>query len=226
MKESAKVLPITETTEIESKAMHLPEKARLIVVDSNDGMMIADNTVKDLDVMIKEVSDFFDPLVKKAHEAHKALTGKRGEVLKPLEDAKTYLVNQVKAYKRKLKEIAEAESLRLAEIARKEEEERRIMEAEQAEKEGNFEEAEAILEAPVYAAPVRVQIEIPKVDNKKYAIRPKARVINKMDVIRTVANNPALQDLLDVNITVANAKARAFGRELGKVVKGLEYYEE
>jgi hypothetical protein len=189
-------------------------------------MTIADNTVKDLDLMIKEVSDFFDPLVKKAHEAHKALTGKRGEVIKPLEDAKIYLVNQVKTYQRKLKEAAEAEARRLAEIARKEEEERRLAEAEQAMADGNEEEANAILEEPVYVAPVRAQVETPKVDNRKYASRPKARVVNKLDVIKAVAVNPALQDLLDINITVANQKARAFGRELGKVVKGLEYYEE
>lgn len=48
MNDPAKVIPISEVTAIESKAMHLPEKARLIVVDSNDGMTIADNTVKDL----------------------------------------------------------------------------------------------------------------------------------------------------------------------------------
>lgn len=223
---NAQVIPISEVTAIESKAMHLPEKARLIVVDSNDGMTIADNTVKDLDLMIKEVSDFFDPLVKKAHEAHKALTGKRGEVIKPLEDAKTYLVNQVKTYQRKLKEAAEAEARRLAEIARKEEEERRLAEAEQAMADGNEEEANAILEEPVYVAPVQVKPEMVKVDNRKYATRPKARVVNKLDVIKAVAVNPALQDLLDINITVANQKARAFGKELGRVIKGLEYYEE
>jgi hypothetical protein len=41
-----------------------------------------------------------------------------------------------------------------------------------------------------------------------------------------VASNPTLIDLLDINVTVANQKAKAFGTNLGKIIKGLEYYED
>jgi hypothetical protein len=224
--ETAKVLSMNETVEVEAKALALPEKARLIVVDSVEKRTVADNTVKDLDAMIKEVRGVFDPLADKANAAHKAITSKRGEILKPLEDAKTYLTSQVRGYDRKVKEAAEAEELRLNEIARQQEEERRIAEAEQAEKEGCFEEAQEIIEAPIYVAPVKVMVDLPKLDNRKYAVRPKARIVNKLDVIKSVANNPALLDLVDINISVANAKARALGKELGKVIRGLEYFEE
>jgi len=223
---TAAALPITETQEVEQKALALPEKARLIVVDINEGLEMADRTVKDIDGMIKDVEAFFEPLVKAAHESHKALTTRRSTVIDPLKKAKDYLVSQVKTYQRKLRETAEAEQRRLAEIARKEEEERRLAEAAQAEADGNIEEAEAIIQEEIYIPEPVVKIETPKVDNRKYATRPKARVVNKMSVIQAVAKNQALQDLIDINISVANGKAKALGKELGKVIPGLEYYEE
>jgi predicted phage tail protein len=226
MNDTAKVLSINETVKIENKALALPKKAKLIVVDSNAGLEMADKKVKDLDAMLKEIDSTFKPIADKAFQAHRAVTGKWKEVKQPLEDAKVYLVNQVKAYQTKVKQAIEAEERRLQEIARQEEEERRLLEAEEAEKEGNYEEAQEIINTPVYVAPVKVQNNTPKIDGRKYTVKSKAKVINKLDVIKTVANNPALLDLVDINITVANAKARAFGRELGRVVPGLEYYEE
>ncbi len=223
---TAAILPITETQEVEQKALALPEKARLIVVDSNEGLEIADKTVNDISAMIKEIDSTFEPISQKAFQAHRAITSKWKEVKKPLEDAKDYLVNQVKTYQRKLREAAEAEQRRLAEIARKEEEERRLAEAAQAEADGNHEEAEAIIQEEIYIPEPVVKIETPKVDNRKYATRPKARVVNKMSVIKSVAENRALQDLIDINMSVANGKAKALGKELGKVIPGLEYYEE
>lgn len=225
MTEPAKVLPITETTEIETKALALPEKARLIVVDSNDGLTMADQTVKDLDAMLKEIDNTFKPIADKAFQAHRAVTGKWKEVKQPLEDAKIYLVNQVKAYQRKIREEAEAEERRLAEIARKQEEERRLSEAAQAEAEGNYEEAQAIIEEPIFVAPVKVQQpEAPKVDNRKYAVRWKAKITDKMALIRFVANNPMFQDFLDVNASVANQKARSMGKAMA--IPGLQAVEE
>jgi hypothetical protein len=238
MIESAKVLPITETQEIESKALALPEKTekitgeiavfvshKIAVVD-NKTMVLADNAVALADDRLDLIEAEFGAFRDAAHKAHKGWTTLISKLSTPVKEFKDYHIAQVKKYKKEIEEAAEAEERRLAEKARQDEEERRLLEAEQAEKEGNHEEAQAIIEEPIYVAPVKVQVETPKVDNRKYTVRPRARVINKLDVIRCVANNPALQDLLDVNITVANQKARAFGKDLGNVIKGLSYYEE
>ena len=226
MDQTVQIIDITETQAVESKALQLPDKARLIVVDSNDGMTMADNTVNDIDTMIKEIDGVFQPLANKAHQAHIAITGKWKEVKQPLVNAKDYLVVQVKKYKIKLREEAEAETRRLEAIARKVEEDRHILEAEQAEKDGNIEEAQAIIEEPIYIQAPVVKAEMPKVNNKKYQILPRARIVSKLDVIKTVANNPALQDLIDINQSVANQKAKTFGKALSATIKGLEYYEE
>jgi hypothetical protein len=225
MTPEAQVIDITPTTEVETKALAIPEKARLVVVTDNDSMAIADNTKGLIKDMIKEIDATFKPMADKAFQAHRAITGKWKEVVQPLKDADEYLTGQVKGYLRKVEEERQAEERRLAEIARKEAEERRLAEALQAEQEGNTEEAQAIIEEEVFIPTPVVKIETPKVDGRRYATKPRARVTNKMALIRFIAGNPALADLLDVNQSVINNKAKAMGKEINNI-PGLEYYEE
>jgi len=219
-------IDITPTVEVETKAMAIPEKAHLVIVTDNDSMTLADNTKGAIKEMLKEIDSVFKPLADKAFQAHRAITSKWKEVRAPLEEADAYLTKQVKTYLRKLEEIRQAEERRLREEARKAEEERRLAEALEAEKEGNVEEAQAILEEEMFVPPPVVKVDTPKVDGRRYAVKPKARIISKMDIIKTVASNPSLADLIDINMTVANQKAKAFGANLGKIIKGLAYYEE
>ena len=212
--------------EIESQALAIPEQAHSIVVVDNDSMERANQFNLDIRQSIKDIQDWFDPLVSKAHAAHKALTLKRSETLKPLEDAAAYITGQVKGYLRKVREEEERQAAILREQARKEEEDRRLAMAAELESAGNIDEANEILDEPItYVAPVPA-ISMPRVDHRMYSVKRKARVIDKMALIRTVANNPALQDLLDVNMTVANQKAKSLGVALNMSIKGLEYYEE
>lgn len=225
MEQTAKVIEIPQN-DIEQKALALPDKAKLIVVENNDAMDLADRTKDDIKAMIKTVDEFFKPLADKAFQAHRAITGKWNEVKNPLLEADKYLTGQVKGYLRKLEEIRLAEERRLAEIARKAEEERRLAEAEAAEKAGDHKEAEAIIQEEIYVPPPVVESTAPKADGRKYRTLPRARVIDKMKVIKAVAMNPALQDLIDINISVANQKAKSFGKTLDTAIPGLQYYEE
>lgn len=221
----SEAIDITPTIEVESKALAIPEKAKLIVVSDNDSMAMADNTKAAIKDMIKEIDGVFKPIADKAFQAHRAITGKWKEVKAPLEEADAYLTGQVKGYLRKLEEIRQEEERRLRDIARKQEEERRLAEALQAEQEGNTEEAQAILEEEIFVPPPVVKVDAPKVDNRKYRTIPRARLIDKMKLIKFVANNPALADLLDFNQGVANRKAASLGKEINNIA-GLEYYEE
>lgn len=212
MEETAKVIDINETAAVESKALALPDKAKLIEVHDDESMGFADRTKQDIKAMIKEIDDTFKPMADKAFQAHRAITGKWKNIKAPLEDADKYLTGQVKAYIRKTEEEREAERKRLEEIARKQEEERRLQEAEALEKEaarlkaeGKVEEAESVaqeatqvIEEPIHVAPVVMQAG-PKVDRRTYGKKYTAVLVDKMVLIRFVAKNPALQHLLDYN---------------------------
>jgi len=211
--------------EIDRQALAIPDQARLIHVTDNGTMQLADNTVNAINDFLKKVDEHYKPMADQAFKSHRMITSRWKEVKQPLEDAKAHLVNQVKAYTRKLEEIRQAEERRLREEARKQEEERRLAEALQAEQEGNEEEAQAILEEEIYVPPPVVKVEAPKVDNRKYRTIPRARCIDKMKLIRFVAQNPALADLLDYNSSVGNTKAKSMGKEINNI-PGLSYYEE
>jgi len=214
-----------ETNAVEQKALAIPDQAHLIVVTDNDSMTMADNTKGAIKEMLKEIDGVFKPMADKAFQAHRAITGKWKEVKAPLEEADAYLTEQVKTYLRKLEDIRLEEERRLREVARKQEEERRLADALEAEKEGNVEEAQAILEEEMFVPPPVVKVDVPKVDNRKYRTIPRARCIDKMKLIRFVAQNPALADLLDYNSSVGNNKAKSMGKEINNI-PGLSYYEE
>jgi len=224
--ETATMIDITpEIEEIDRQALTIPNQARLVRVVDNGTMQLADNTVNAINDFIKKVDEHYKPMADAAFKTHRSITARWKEVKQPLEDAKAHLVNQVKAYQRKVEEERQAEERRLAEIARKEAEERRLAEALEAEKEGNVEEAQAILEEEMFVPPPVVKVDVPKVDNRKYRTIPRARCIDKMKLIRFVAQNPALADLLDYNSSVGNNKAKSMGKEINNI-PGLSYYEE
>jgi hypothetical protein len=204
-----------ETNEIESKALAIPEQAKLIVVTDNDTMAMADNTVDAISDMMKEVDGTFKPMADKAFAAHREITGRWKQIKQPLEDAKTYLVNQIKGYKRKVQEAVEAEQRRLAEIARKQEEERRLAEALQAEQEGNEAEAQAIIEEEMFVPTPVVHVDTPKVDNRRYATRWTWKVTD----INKVPREYLMIDQIKVNGIVRAMKGQTH-------IAGIEVFED
>lgn len=213
--------------EIESKALAIPEQAKLIAVTDNASMERANQFKLDIKAMMKEVDDWFKPIADKAFQAHRAITGKWNETKAPLKAADDHLTNQVKLYLAECRRIQEAEEARLREIARKEEEERRLAEAEALEHEGRQEEAEEILSQPVtYVAPV-VRVETPKVDNRMYRTQIKVRVKDRMTFLRNVRPETLLECLNEAAWTAIESgmsrKAKALGKAFSQA--GCEVYE-
>lgn len=223
--EVAKVIDITPERELQQKALAIPEQAKMIVVSDRESMEIADNTINSIKSVIKEIDDWFEPIVKAAFDAHRALTAKRADTKKPLEEAARYLTTQIKSYQMEEKRRAEEEAARMREAARKAEEERLLREAEEAERSGNKEEAEAILNEEVSVPYVPPVMNVAKVDNRRYRIIPKGRITNPVALIKAIAANPALMDLVKFDQGAINRKAARLGKELNEI-PGLEYYEE
>jgi tetratricopeptide (TPR) repeat protein len=247
MEQTAKTSIIEELSlekEVAHKALAIPDQAiKAIKVVDKETMSRADAMQKVIADIIKEIDGVFKPMADKAFQAHRAVTGKWNEIKAPLIEADKALKGEVKTYLRAEQERAEAEQRRLAEIARKEEEERRLREAEALERAGNIEEAAAVIEEPIYVAPVTVEREIIKVDNRKYRTIFKARVIDKTAFIIHVADmlkkGQALMkageraqagvyleyaDALDIKEGWINKKAASQEKNLS--IPGLQAYEE
>jgi hypothetical protein len=96
------------------------------------------------------IKDFMKPLVDAAHKAHKALTTRRGELLKPFEEAEASL-------NKKMVDWQTAEDARLAEEQKRADEAAILEHAAKAEEEGNDALAEAIVEGEVAVAAAPVE---------------------------------------------------------------------
>jgi hypothetical protein len=212
---------------IETKALAIPDQAQAIVVSDNDSMERANNFKIDIKAMIKEVDDWFKPLADKAFQSHRAITGKWNETKKPLQDADAYLTGQVKNYLAEVKRRQEEEERRLREIARKDEEERRLAEAEELEREGRKEEAEAILEEPITFVAPTFQVEMPRVDGRLYRTTTKVKVKNRLQFLKGVPAEVLLECINESAWgTIENALARK-AKALGSAFKmqGVEVYQ-
>lgn len=213
--------------EVESKALAIPEQAKLIVVTDNASMERANSFKLDIKEMLKSIDEFFKPMADKAFQAHRAITGRWNETKKPLQDADAHVTNQVKLYLAEVRRAQEAEEARLREIARKEEEERRLREAEELEKEGRTEEAEEVLSEPItYVAPV-VHVETPKVDNRMYRTQTKVRVKDRMGFLKAVPPATLLECLNEAAWTTIESGLSRKAKALGKAfsMQGTEVYE-
>jgi len=213
--------------EIESKALAIPEQAKLITVRDNESMERANTFKLDIKAMIKEVDDFFKPMADKAFAAHRAITGKWNEMKAPLKAADDHVTNQVKLYLAEVRRAQEAEEARLREIARKEEEERRLAEAAELEQEGRADEADEVLSEPItYVAPV-VKMDTPKVDNRMYRTVLKVRVKNRRSFLEGVKPDTLLECLNEAAWSTIESglsrKAKALGRAFN--MPGCEVYE-
>jgi hypothetical protein len=212
---------------IESKALAMPEQAKLITVTDNESMERANSFKLDIKEMIKSIDEFFKPMADKAFQAHRAITSRWNETKKPLQDADAHVTQQVKIYLAEVRRKQEEEEARLREEARKAEEERRLREAEELEKEGRQEEAEEALSEPItYVAPT-VKLEIPKVDNRMYRTQTKVRVKDRAAFLKGCPPHTLLECLNEAAWTTIESGLSRKAKALGKAfsMQGTEVYE-
>ena len=171
----------TGVEEIRQEVMSIPEQAKMILVRDAESMAKGNEFFLVIKGIRKKINDTFDPIISKAHEAHKEAINQKKKVEEPLIVAEKWLNAQMTTYKQEQDRIREAEEQRLRIIAYEEEmqrrklaEDQRLAEAASLEASGAKEEAEQVMaevlqemEAPVIVAPPPPSI--PKVETRGMA---------------------------------------------------------
>ena len=140
--------------ELEERALSVPERAgALAIVDAASYTRGAELLLQ-VKELRGEVADTFDPLIEKAHAAHKAAIEQKKKFDGPLAGAESGLKRKLGHFDaeqerlRRLREVElDAEAAQARDIAR-------IQEAAALEAAGEIEAAAELLAAPVFAAPV------------------------------------------------------------------------
>ena len=208
-----------ETPQVEQKALTVVEQAgALAVTDPASYERAATFRKEILRPMMAEIDSTFDPIVRKAHEAHKEALAQKKKVYDPLAAADKALDRAMGAFALKQRQEAEAEQRRLLAEARRREEDERLSQAAALEKAGMGTEAMAVLDSP--PAPVSAPVviaNVPKLagvstrDNWKFRIADAAKIKREWLVPDEVA----------IGSVVRRLKEGA-----AEVVGGIEVYNE
>lgn len=162
--ETEKIIPINPEAELEQKTLTLYEQATALVVTDPATFAAAGEVAKALKQLEKEVTDYFAPMKKAAHDAHKAITKKEADELAPVKEASEIVRKAMNSWiqeQERIRQEAERKARMEAEEAARKERERLLAQAEKAIDKGKDEKAEELLDraelvcaAPVTVAPV------------------------------------------------------------------------
>ena len=228
MAETARVIDITEDIKSDSTVVAVKQETgnvpAVIAVTDYGSCELANVRVLEDNKQVKVIHDKLDDKKARARQVWQDWNDLINELCAPWETDKAYHVDQVKKYRAEQKRIQEAEEARQREIARKEEEERRLREAAELEAENRHEEAAEIIEAPITHVVHAVKTDVPKVDNRMYRKTTRVRVSNMKAFVQYVAARPELYDLITINESNLNRKAKALGRAFN--MPGCEVIEQ
>ena len=182
----------------------------LTVIDK-ESCEIAQNAAINISELEKRIKKYWKDPVEKAHAAHKALTAKRAEMLRPVEGHKKNLRNKISVY------LTEQEKIRLAEQARidrerekKEQKEREKLErrADKAIEKGQDEKAEELLEKAeqVFIPPSIVESKIEKTSRSDAGTMSqqkeiKVTITDKRKLVESITAGKVSLDIITVNET-------------------------
>lgn len=206
---------------VETKIPEVVQMARgIIEVKSNETEAFAVEYCKILKTAQKQVSETFDPMVEKAHQAHKEATTQRAKFLDPLKAEEKRIKDLIGNYRLELERQRKAEEDRIkAEQERllAEERKRLLEKAEQESKSGNEEKANdlAFQSATLELGGVAVVSKAVKQTGMAVPMTWKARIVNEALIPRQflIVNEKALNDFAKTS----------FGKT---PIAGVEFYEE
>lgn len=174
---------------------------------------------KKIDTACKEYKKFvcekLDPIIKDAHDAHKKLVALKKEELEPILKIESLNLKYGKEYRqeqRRLEEEARQKAIR-------EQEEKRLAEAEELQKAGMAKEADRVMEKRITVPKDEIP-EKPDFGGMRIVERWKAIVIDKMALIKAIAEGKADSSLLDPNMPNLNELARKKKIE-GEILPGV-----
>jgi vacuolar-type H+-ATPase subunit I/STV1 len=212
------------TPEVEKStetALTVIDVANSLVISTVDDYKVAQGLMKTVKERIQELTDERMGQTRLLDKSKAKIIAFFATPLEKLEKAKAYL-NKIMV---DFTEVQEArrreEERRLQEEARKRAEEEALRQALEAEQAGEKEEAEAILQEPVYVPPVKVASNIPK--SKESHIRESwsAQVVDLMGLVKGIASGKVAIQAIEANMPFLNTQARHYREMMPNAFPGI-----
>ena len=208
---------------LQSQALDVAKEAKGLVVKDAESFRTAGEWLKNIKGLASVITTFFEPLKRKAHEAHRALTAAEKDQLAPLVEAEAHLKRGMAVYQEEEERRRREEERRLQEESRKRAEEERLQLAIDAERSGDKESAEELLAAPV-EAPIVVVKPAASVAGVSFRDNWRGRVKDIRALARGVADGTVPTMAILPNQSFIDAQAKAGKGEIKYA--GVEFYSE
>lgn len=207
-----------EADQVQQQAGDLVARAHSLAVTNDEQYAAAAAFLsEDVKPLLRRINETFDPIVEQAHRAHKTALDAKKKVAEPVLAAERAVKASLSLYAQRQEE---ARRRREAEIRRAEQEraEREALDrAAELERQGHREEAEAMLDAPIVAAPVVLPPATPKVAGVSTREGWKYRIVDPAKIRREFL----VPDEAKIGALVRSMKGAA-----GELVGGIEVYSE
>lgn len=200
---------VVDSEAVVEKALAVPDQARALRISDSGSYALACDFLKNVKALRTEIADTFEPHIKRAHEAHKALLKEKNDAEAPLAEAERIVKAALVVYDQEQERIRRAEAARLQEELRQQETERRLAEAVELEAAGETAEADALIAEPITVPVVAVAPTTPKVSGITYRETWAANVTDLAALVKYVASNPQCAPFLSANMPALNAQARS-----------------
>jgi hypothetical protein len=147
--------------ELETKTLTMQEKGEKLIVNDFKSCEIAAEFIKTLKPLRAEIENTFNPIISKAHAAHKEACEQKNKFLKPIDALEKSIRDKIGAYNAEEDKKRRAEEKRILEELELKAKLEREAAALKAIEEDKPEEAEVIMEKPIIQ-PAPVEYKQPK----------------------------------------------------------------
>lgn len=200
------VIPIPSTSHVDDEVRNIVHLAGALVIATPEHRASAAEFERGLIRREKAIIEHYRP-IKQSLDAHKkVIIEQERSYLAPVNEARGILRQKQLAWDTEQQRLADEEAKKAEAELRVRAEERRLAEAHKQREAGNAAQAIATLEAPVEVPAVR--FEAPKMAGQSVRTTWKADVTDRLELVKFVANNPAMLHLIEPNMTALNAMAR------------------
>lgn len=172
--------PATAPAALQQQVVSMQQTVGALKIMNAEQYLQAAEVSKGIAALRKEVANTFDPIIAKAHAAHKEACEQKRKVLSPLEDNQKKVDTLILAWDREQERVRREEEERQRAEAKRLEDERAIQEAEQLQAQGEHELADHVLETQACAPAPMVSIpsSVPKVQGLAKRVNWRWRVKN------------------------------------------------
>jgi hypothetical protein len=145
----------TPPVAIQKQVLEIQQATKVLTIRNADDYKVAGEMSNAISQLRKQIDATFDPIIAKAHEAHKEAIAQKRKFSLPLEMDQRLIDGKLMAWSRQQEEIRRRKEAELAAELKKKQEDEALAQAEELERQGSPELAETVLQQQVEApAPV------------------------------------------------------------------------